>query len=272
MYRDIIRALDERSLDEFLDLPVLPAVVARTNLAVGLAEGGAFVEAATHTCEAAHRADASTQPDSIMWANWGIGLVALVQGASGIAVGVFERLLEMCRVHDLDAYASRIMAALGCAKARAGQVNEGLALLEQAVALDTSAEPEITKSFAVTALSEATLLSGDLGKALTIATQAVQRTRMYGERSAEAYACWLLATIHNTRAADLEPAANMFQAATVIATELGLQPLLAHCHLGFGDLYERRGSSPEASAHRDRGQRLLRELGMKAWFNLERGL
>jgi hypothetical protein len=58
----------------------------------------------------------------------------------------------------------------------------------------------------------------------------------------------------------------------VIATELGLQPLLAHCHLGFGDLYERRGSSPEASAHRDRGQRLLRELGMKAWFNLEREL
>jgi class 3 adenylate cyclase/tetratricopeptide (TPR) repeat protein len=272
MYRNIIRALNERPFDEFLDLPVLPAVVARSFLAAGLAEGGAFAEAAAHNCEAARRADASGQPDSIMWANWGIGLVALIRGDSAKAIRVFERLLELCRAHDLDAYASRIMAALGCAKARTGQVNEGLILVEQAVALDVSAENLITKSFAVTALSEAALLAGDPAKALAFATQAVERTRSHGERSTEAYACWLLATIHSTHAIDLELAAGMFKSATTIASKLGLRPLLAHCQLGLGDLYLRLGSPTDASAHRGRGQRLLKELGIKAWFNLDRGL
>jgi class 3 adenylate cyclase/tetratricopeptide (TPR) repeat protein len=268
LYRDIIRALDERPPDELLDLPVLPAVVARSNLAASLAEGGAFVEAAAHTSEAVRRADASAQPDSVMWANWGIGLVALVQGEAGKAVSVFERLLDMCRVHDLDAYASRIMAALGLAKARAGHVIEGLALLEQAVALDASAEPQITKSFALTSFAEAIFLAGDLERALIIANQAVQRTRTREERSGEAYACWLVGVIHNACAIDVEPAANMLQAATAIATELGFRPLLAHCQFGLGDLHDRRGFSLEASAHRERGRRLLRELGMRSWFKL----
>ena len=267
MYRDIIRSLDQLPLDEFLDLPVLPGVVARSNLAFSLAEGGAFVEAAAHGAEAVRRADASAQPDSIMWANWGVGLVALLQGAPAKAAGVFERLLDMCRVHDLDAYTSRIMGALGCAKARTGQVKEGLALLREAVALDTSAEPQLTKSFTLMAMAEANFLSGDLRQALAIATQVVQRTRGHEERGNQAYACWLTGTIHNS-CAECLPAANMFQVATALATELGLQPLFAHCQLGLADLYERQGSSTEASSHRERGHLLLRELGMKPWFNL----
>jgi tetratricopeptide (TPR) repeat protein len=271
MYQGIIQALDEKRPDDFLNLPVLPGVFARSILAATLAEVGAFPEAAAHAREAVRRADASGQPDSIMWANWGTGLVALIRGDSGEAIRVFDRLLDLCRTHDLDAYASRIMAALGCARARVGQVNEGLLLLEQAVALDTSAEPQVTRSFALTALAEACFLAGDLGKALTIATQVVQRTRALEERSAEAYACWLLAIIQNARADDLEAADSMFQAATAIGNELGLQPLLAHSHLGFGELYERRGCRPDANAHRERGQRLLGALGMKPWFTLGRG-
>jgi len=269
MYRNIIRELDEKPLDEFLDLPVLPAVVARSNLAISLAESGSFPEAALHARDAACRADASAQPDSIMWANWGIGMVALVQGASDRAVGVFERLLEMCRVYDLDAYTSRIKAALGCAKARFGDVKEGLALLEQAVALDASAEPQITKSFTLTALAEANFLAGNLRKALMAAAEAVERTRIHGERGAEAYACWVMGAIQNARASDLETAADMLRAAASVAAELGLDPLLAHCQLGLGDLYERLGSVPEAHAQRERGQNLLRELSMKTWFNLK---
>ena len=269
MYRGIIRELDALPLDEFLDLPVLPGVVARSNLAFSLAEGGAFVEAVAHSNEAARRADASAQPDSIMWANWGIGLVALLRGDPDKAVRVFERLLDMCRVHDLDAYTSRIMGALGCAKARIGHVNEGLALLREAVALDGSAEPQLTKSFTLAAMAEAIFLSGDLREALAIATQAVQRTRAHEERGTEAYACWLTGTIHNACSEGFEPAAEMFQAATAIATELRLQPLLAHCQLGLADLYERRGSSTEANSHREHGHLLLRELGMKPWFDLD---
>jgi predicted ATPase len=269
LFQDIIRDMEERQLDKFLDLPVPPAIFARSNLATSLAEVGAFAEAAAHASEAVRRATAVAQPESIMWAYWGMGLVALIQGASGEAVRGFDRLLNFCRTHDLDAYPSRIMAALGRTKARVGQVEEGLVLLEQAVALDTTAEPQTTHSFALISLSEACFLARDLEKAMTTATQAVELSRKHEERSAEAYASWLLALIHHARAAEPEAALGMLQAATAIADELSLQPLLAHCHLGFGDLYEKQGRRLEADEHRQRGRALLDELSMKPWFSLE---
>ena len=150
MFQDIIRDMEERQLDEFLDLPVLPGIYARSNLATSLAAVGAFTEAVAHANEAVRRATAAGQPETIIWASWGMGLVALIQGASAEAVRVFDELLDFCRTHDLDAYPSRIMAALGRAKARVGKVDEGLLLSEQAVALDTTAEPQTTHSFALT--------------------------------------------------------------------------------------------------------------------------
>jgi class 3 adenylate cyclase/tetratricopeptide (TPR) repeat protein len=268
-FEEIIRELDAKPPNDFHGLPVLPATVARSNLSACLAEVGAFKEAAAHASEAARLADAIAQPDSIIWGYWSIGSVALSRGASGEAVVVFDRLLDVCRTHDLDAYASRIIAALGRTKARLGQVKEGLSLLEKAVALDASAEPQITRSTALTALSEAFLLAGELEKALTVGTEALQRTRAHEERGAEAHACWLLATIHSARAIDLDAAVGMFETATANATELGLLPLLAHCHLGYAHLQERQGLQPKAVELRDRGQRLLfNQLGMKPWFQI----
>ena len=270
MYSNIIAELDKGPPDEFLGLPVLPAVVARTFLATGLAERGLFFEASAHACEAARRADASAQPDSIMWANWGVGMITLIQGAAGNAINVFEHLLHMCEIYDLDAYASRIMAALGCAKARAGNVDEGRNLLQAAVARDTSAEPESTKSLTLAAMAEATFLAGDLAHASAIAAEALERSRTNCERGVEAYTCWVIGNIENARVGRSETATTMFQVAAAIASELGLQPLLAQCHVGLGDAYVRRGSLHEASMHRERGQQLLRTLGMKTWLNLDR--
>jgi class 3 adenylate cyclase/tetratricopeptide (TPR) repeat protein len=267
-FEEIIRELDEKPPNDFHGLPVLPATFARANLAACLAEVGAFEEAAAHASEAVRRADAIAQPDSIMWGYWSVGLVALSRGASGEAVVVFDRLLDVCRTHDLNAYASRIIAALGRTMARIGQVKEGLSLLEKAVELDASAEPQITRSFALTALSEAFLLAGEMEKALTVGTVAVQRTRAHGERGAEAHACWLLATIHSARHIDLDAAAGMFETATANATELGLLPLVTHCHLGLSDLHERRGLGEQATALQGRGQDLLDKMGMKRWFKL----
>jgi len=266
LFEEIIRSLDERPLDDFLGLPVLPGAFARSNLASALAGLGAFPEAETQAREAARRADVSGQPDSVMWAYWGVGLVALTRGHAGEAVRVFDRILLLCRTHDLDAYVSRIMAALGSAKARVGQVTEGLALLEKAVSLDASSEPRTTYTLALSALAEAYFLSGNLEKALTTADQAVRAARMHEERGAEAYALWVLAMTQTAGAADLEVAAGTFHAAAAIATQLRLQPLLAHCRLGLGELYEGRGHRAEAVEHRKRGRELLDTLGMRPWL------
>ena len=144
-----------------------------------------------------------------MWGNWSCGLVAMLRGASGDAVGIFERLSDLCRTHDLDAYTSRVIAGLGCAKARIGLVKEGLQLLETAVAMDASAEPKMTRSFALNALAEALFLGGEEEGALAAGNQALQFTREHEERGAEAYACFLLGLIHNVRLGEFEAAGRL---------------------------------------------------------------
>ncbi|MBI5322924.1 adenylate/guanylate cyclase domain-containing protein [Bradyrhizobium sp.] len=265
-FEEILAMVEQKPSDDFHGLPVLPAAFIRSSLAICLAVVGEFAEAEAYASEAARRADAVGQPDSIMWAYWSIGSVALNKGDSGAAVLVFDRLLDVCTTHDLDAYASRMMAGLGRTMARLGQVREGLGLLEKAVALDELAEPQITRSLTLIAYVEALVLADEFDKALTAVTDLLQRTRSLGERGAEAHACWLAAAIHAARGVELAAGEAMIETAATIAGELELLPLLAHCHLTRADLYRRGTLQVEAGIWQDRGEKLLDQLGMKVWF------
>ena len=269
LLREALRALDKKPADDFLGLPVLPATYARSVLAASLAETGNFREAAAQASDAARRAISSGQPDSIMWADWSRGLVSLLRGAAGDAVRIFEHVHDLCRAHDLDAYTSRAMAGLGCASARLGMVNEGLQLLEKAVAMDASAEPKVTRSFALNALAEALFLAGEVAGALAACNQALQFTREHQERGAEAYACFLLGLIQNTRIGQSEAAESYLRTAASIASDCGLQPLSAHCHLGFGELRRKRNDPEEAREYFERGYGMLDALAMTQWFRLD---
>jgi class 3 adenylate cyclase/tetratricopeptide (TPR) repeat protein len=266
LFEQILTMLAGKPSDDFHGLPVLPAAFIRSSIAICLAVVGEFESAEAYAAESARRADPVGQPDSIMWAYWSIGTVALNKGDTGAAVLVFDRLLDVCTTHDLDAYASRIMAGLGRTMARLGQVREGLALLEKAVALDEIAEPQITRSLTLIAYVEALVLAGEFDKALETVIDLVRRTRSLGERGAEAHACWLAAAIHASQAADLAAGEAMIEAATSIANELELLPLLAHCHLTRADLQHRAGLQTEAETSRDRGEKLLAQVGVKRWF------
>jgi class 3 adenylate cyclase/tetratricopeptide (TPR) repeat protein len=266
LFEQILAMLEQKPSDDFLGLPVLPAAFSRSSLAICFTVVGDFKQAEAYAAEAARRADAVGQPDSIMWAYSSIGSVALNKGDCGAAVLVFDRLLDICTTHDLDAYASRIMAGLGRTMARLGQVREGLALVEKAVALDETAEPQLTRSLTLIAYGEVLLLAGEIDRALTTVTDLLRRTRSLGERGAEAHTCWLGATIHAVRAVDLEAGVALIETATTIAEELDLLPLLAHCHLARANLYRRRGLQAEADGYQDRGEKLLDQLGMMPWF------
>jgi class 3 adenylate cyclase/tetratricopeptide (TPR) repeat protein len=265
LFEQILAMLEGKPSDDFHGLPVLPAAFIRSSIAICLAVAGEFEKAEAYAAESARRADAVGQPDSIMWAYWSIGSVALNKGDSNAAVLVFDRLLDVCATHDLDAYASRMMAGLGRTMARLGQVREGLALLEKAAALDEVAEPQLTRSLTLIAYVEVLVLAGEFDKALEAVTDLIRRTRENGERGAEAHACWLAAAIH-TQAADRAAGEAMIETAATIANELELLPLLAHCHLTRADLQRRAGLKTEAATSQDRGEKLLEQLGMKRWF------
>jgi class 3 adenylate cyclase len=269
LLRETIEALDRKSDDDFLGMPVLPGTYSRSILAAVLAESGQFAEAVAQASEATRRAVATRQPDSIMWANWSRGLVELYRGSAADAVQIFERLRDLCRAHDLDAYTSRAMAGLGCAKVRAGLLKDGLRSLRQAVDMDAFAEPLTTRSFALNGLAEGLYLARSDEAALEVSTQALAFAREHGERGAEAYASLLGGLIRVRRNADLEAAEDCLGCAESIAAPSGLLPLLGHCHLARAGLHRLRDELDKARDYRERGAGVLRALGMELWFPIE---
>jgi hypothetical protein len=50
------------------------------------------------------------------------------------------------------------------------------------------------------------------------------------------------------------------------ATELGIRPEAAHCHLGLGKLYRRTGKREQAQEHLTTATTMYREMGMTYWL------
>ncbi|MGH8682306.1 MAG: hypothetical protein ACREVP_12485, partial [Burkholderiales bacterium] len=67
---------------------------------------------------------------------------------------------------------------------------------------------------------------------------------------------------------DLAAAEGHYRQAQGLATELGMRPLLAHCHLGLGRLYALARSREGAKEQLTTAMTLYREMDMR--FGLER--
>ena len=52
-----------------------------------------------------------------------------------------------------------------------------------------------------------------------------------------------------------------------LADELGMRPLVAHCHLGLGKLYRRTGKRQEAEEHLTTAAAMYREMDMRFWLD-----
>jgi hypothetical protein len=52
-----------------------------------------------------------------------------------------------------------------------------------------------------------------------------------------------------------------------LARELGMRPLLAHCHLGLGKLYRRTGKREQAQEHLTAATTVYRAMSMTFWLD-----
>jgi hypothetical protein len=64
----------------------------------------------------------------------------------------------------------------------------------------------------------------------------------------------------------VEPAAGHYRQALVLAEELGMRPLQAHCHLGLGTLYAATGQREQARAELSTAIALYRAMEMTFWL------
>ena len=87
------------------------------------------------------------------------------------------------------------------------------------------------------------------------------------ERGHEAWGLRLLGEIAATNAAadDSRPA-ERYGAALALARDLGMRPLVAHCHFGLGKLSRQAGKREESREHLTTATAMYREMDMRFWL------
>ena len=262
-----VAALTGELLRERLGLPGLASVLSRNWLVRCLVELGAFAEGRVLGDEAIQMAETADHPFSRGEAYHSVGRLYLRQGDFLKAVPILERGLEVCQAANIQLFVPSLASELGAAYALAGRLPEALPLLEEAVAQATAMGRVSNLSFWTVQLGAGYLLAGRLEDALLLAQRALARTRTHGERGYQAHALRLLGDIHAQRQPpDVAPAETHYREAFVLAEELGMRPLQAHCHLGLGTLYLKTGQAEQARAELSTAINLYHAMDMTFWL------
>jgi tetratricopeptide (TPR) repeat protein len=245
----------------------LPAVQCQGRLAWCHAELGTFAEGRAFGEEGLRIAEAVAHPASIMMACWGIGLLSLHQGDLPRALPLLERAIGICQDVDLPAYFPWFAPALGAAYTLGGRVADAMPLLTQAMEWTNATGMIVPEAPCSLPLAEAQVLAGRLEEAQALAERTLALTCERQQRGYQAYALHLLGEIAAHRdPPDAALAEAHYQQALALADELGMRPLVAHCHLGLGMLYAKVEQREQARAEFSTAIELYRTMEMTFWL------
>src|SRR5262249_24184195 len=115
-------------------------------------------------------------------------------------------------------------------------------------------------------LGEGYLLAGRVRAALEAATRALDVTCSHKERGGEAWVLHLLGEVRShPELADHPRAEGNYREALALAIELGMHPLVAHCHFALGRLYRQTDGRDTAREDLTVAATMYREMDMQFW-------
>jgi tetratricopeptide (TPR) repeat protein len=227
---------------------------------------GAFAEGRRHGEEALRRATLAGRGIEPIVAYGCLGHVYLGQGDLDHAVRVLDQGLTLCRASGNRDFLRPIMVGLGFAYTLQGRLAEGRALLEEGVS-ETLRTGGRLNPFFVTCLSEACRLAGGWDEAWRYACQALDAARPQKNRAGKALALHQLGVVYaHADSPDVAQAEAHYQQALVLAEELGMRPLQAHCHRGLGTLYATTSQRDQARAELSTAIEMYRAMEMTFWL------
>jgi tetratricopeptide (TPR) repeat protein len=240
----------------------------RDTLARALGALGRFAEAFGRLREAMQIAEEAGHVFTLLFPLLGLGTLKLDQGDFAGAAAPLERGLDLCRTREVPFLLPHFAWALGAAYHGTGRRAEGVALMEDAArGLVGGIVSLVAWPGRVGALGGAYLLDGRLADATRIAQEGLAAARQRGARGEEGHVLRLLGNIaaHPDRF-EADTAEAHYRQALALAEELGLRPLLAHCHFGLGKLNRRTGKREQAREHLTIAITMYREMDMRFWL------
>jgi len=239
----------------------------RAWLAWTLSNLGTFAEGRRYGEEALHRATLEGRGSTPIAARGCLGLLSLAQGDLEHAIRVLEQGLALCQASGNRDWLRWIVGGLGYAATLQGRLAEGCALLEEAISESLRMGGLQGLAHWVAWLSEVCRLAGRGEEARQHARQALDLARQQKERGNEALALHQLGTVHAyADPPDATQAETHYQQALALAEELGMRPLMAHCHLGLGRLYGQTDRAEQARAALATAIDLYRAMDMTFWL------
>jgi tetratricopeptide (TPR) repeat protein len=199
-----------------------------------------------------------------MYASAEVGLLFLNQGDLPRVLSLLERAVAICQDVDFPLWFPRMAAVLSMAYALSGRIADVVPLLTRA--MEQAMERGNSRSLG-RLLGEAQLLAGRLDEAHALVERVLAHARTHQECGHEAYALHLLGTIAARRdPPEAEQAVAHYQQAVALAEELGMRPLVAHCHRGLGTLYAATGQWEPARAALATAIEMYRGMAMPFWL------
>ena len=234
----------------------------QARLARTLGQLGAFAEGRRHGEEALRLATLDSRGQAPVRAHACLGELYLIQGDLEGAVRVLEPGLALCRTSGDQTWLRGIIGNLSAAYALQGRLVEGCALVAEATSTING-----HRAIAWVWFSEVCCLAGHGEKAWQYARHALDHARQRKACGTEALALHQLSTVHAHAAPpDVQQAEASYQQALALATELGMRPLQAHCHLGLGTLYAQTDRRAQARAALAAAIALYRAMDMTFWL------
>jgi tetratricopeptide (TPR) repeat protein len=246
--------------------PILPAATARGYVAWGLAELGDFVESASMGEDAVRLAEAAAQHASIAAALWLAGLVSRRQGDVHAAIPMLEQSLALSQTANILNFPVSA-SLLSAAYALAGRTVETLPLLDQMLERIATGNPMFFHALVFAELSETLLLVGRVEEASALAERLLDLARTHTGRGYQAHAYRLLGDAAMRRGPpDVDLATTYYRQGLVVAEEVGMRPLQAHCHRGLGTVYATTGQRAPARTELATAIALYRAMNMTFWL------
>ena len=250
---DVPRALAPR--------PVIVSVINRRWLAQCLTEIGSFREAIAVGREGLLIAEGKNHPFSLVNILLALGTTMLRLGRFDEAIDLLERAAELCRSYSFRDMLGTVLPVLAAAYARAGRVADAR------TAIDSALQFPFRSTNSTIRLAEAALDVHALPEARdhAAATLAVSREKM--SAGDEAWSLYLLGAIDaREQVQPMAASRDYYVQALARAEALDMRALIAHCHLGLGELYGRTESREEAREHLKVAAAMYREMGMTYWL------